>query len=483
MLKLRPRSLRNRFILVMLTASISFGIAVSGVSFQEIHEALRSRSQEAAASALDSQSRGLADLVLVEDDLGLREALHRLVQVNPRWLGVAVFDQQGSVRAFAGRWLPGSLRGAKVLDQLQGKRPTSQVQTVLSTSLLGSRLGNVRVLLDLAPDYLAARAAVLRLLVAMSVLTVAGVAVAALLGRWLTAPIEQMVRQVQRIEKGDLGAQLPVPATADEVAVLAVALNQMSVALQHARTERDRQEKAMVAIEKLSAVGAMAAGVAHEVSNPLGGALSLARRLQAGDLKVERRERYFGLLIDGLERALRVLKDLLAFARTDIQASSTFGLADLVASNVALAGASAKIQVRVVGGPDIEVHLPRDPVEQALSNLLLNALRAAAHSVEVRWQVHPGSVPTAPGRVVIDILDDGPGIPADQRERVFEPFFTTAPPGQGTGLGLSVTRSVLTAMGGRLELLDRSLVEGTGPTGTIARVILPLSSPEPDDGT
>ncbi|RME23659.1 MAG: sensor histidine kinase [Deltaproteobacteria bacterium] len=463
---LRPRSLRHRFTLVMLTASISFGIAVSGVTYQEVRSVLLQRTREAADATLRSQVRPLSDLVLVEDTLGLREAMHEVLEANPRWLAVEVIEVRGSGAFLATRWPEGDARNATIAAELDGHRLPPPHRSVHRAALIDPGVGEVRAIIDLSPDFRAARNAVSHLLIAMAALTVAGVVVATLLGRWLTAPLEAMAVQVRRIQRGELGLQGSVPDGDDEVAVLAHAINDMSQALATARQERERHQRAMAEVEKLSAVGTMAAGVAHEVSNPLSGALTLVRRLRNPDLPEARRNRYVDLIEDGLERALRVLRDLLAYARADVRGPTDSPMDDIVGRALELAGHRRGCTVTSAGGPPITVCLPRDPVDQVMSNLVLNAVRAAESRVEVSWHLEGDTVR-------IDIVDDGPGIPPELRERVFEPFFTTAAPGEGTGLGLSVTRSLLTALGGTVQLLPRP----DGRRGTLAVVHLPLTHP------
>jgi signal transduction histidine kinase len=108
------------------------------------------------------------------------------------------------------------------------------------------------------------------------------------------------------------------------------------------------------------------------------------------------------------------------------------------------------------------VFWPRRLVDQVLANLLINARQAARSVVEVGWCVHDG-------HVTVEVEDDGPGVPEDVLARVFDPFFTTRPVGEGTGLGLSVSRSIAQALGGSVEIGPRA----GGRTGARARLKLP----------
>lgn len=268
--------------------------------------------------------------------------------------------------------------------------------------------------------------------------------------------------RVRAIGSGRTDVRLDVPTVDDELAVLARTLNTTFDRLNNARSTLAQQNREMVELEKLAAVGTLAAGVAHEVANPIAGVTGCVRRLARDDLSPERRQRYATLAIEGLSRAGEVLKGLLAYAHPGRGGSESLDAAHMVRSLCDLVGAGSETRVVLESEESIVVEWPRAQVEMVLTNLMLNATQVAVSGVEVsivrdgRW-------------VVVDVVDDGPGIPDEIRDRVFEPFFSTRQPGQGTGLGLAVSLSITRALGGWIELLPRP----DGASGTIARMRLP----------
>ena len=440
------RSLRYRFNTIMLAASASFAIAVIALTYSQALTALESRTMEATSALMSAQERPLADLVLVEDQLSLRDYTTDLQQLNPRWLQVQVIDAHGRVLAAAP-------------DEL-GVAGDPEDHVNVQRDLLTPRIGSVHVVLDLAPDRRAANSMAVHVCVAMALLTTMGVTLALLMGHWITRPLEQMAAHVDRLREGGVGEVIEVPGPDDELAHLARAINQMSAGLGEAQAALLQQERQLMRVESLAAIGEFAAGAAHEVANPLAGVAGCVRRLAKADLPDERRERYARVALEGLDRSTRVLKDLLAYARAERRPPKWVKVASLIEDTVTLVSKSCAVRPEVQAPADeVLAHWPPGQIEQVLANLLLNAGRVARRELLVRWYVHADDV-------VIEVVDDGPGIPPEVRQRIFEPFFTTLETGQGTGLGLSVSSSIVSALGGALSLGSRP----GGATGTLAQV-------------
>ena len=326
-------------------------------------------------------------------------------------------------------------------------------------------------------------------------------------------PVEIMVDQAEGIARGEHGRRLAVTG-ADELKRLAESVNGMADRLIH-HQERLRRNVAslnetnkalslakreLAQSEKLAAVGRMAAGVAHEIGNPLGailGYVEVSTRRGTADPEWLASIRYEAERID------RVVRGLLDFSRPTHVVRHAFEVNDVIRSTVELLQTQGRLKtVRVE--IDVELPSPRvtgDPaqLEQILVNLLLNADDAIAEArVPGRLQVISSvttfstSVPREPVRrdgdpdgidyshlrrhrtepdsfgrfeagdsvVRIDVVDNGVGISEGQIDSVFEPFFTTKEPGRGTGLGLAVSARLAEALGGGVAA-DSRPDEGT----------------------
>jgi len=268
---------------------------------------------------------------------------------------------------------------------------------------------------------------------------------------------------------------VPVSGAA-EVARLALALNRMAEQLRDDRRaleERLREvERTQAELEsaqaqvlraaKLASVGRVAAGVAHEIGNPLAAILGLIELVRSGDLEPTEAEEFLGRIQGETERIHAIIGELLAFARQGDPRAE--GVGELSAVDLAAVVEDAVRLLaprRALGGARlvtaVEESLPRvrgnaERIGQILLNLLLNA--ADAQAGEGRITVEVAAVAGA-SEVALVVLDEGPGIDPSVAEHLFEPFVTTKPTGQGTGLGLAVCHTLVEKMGGTITGANR----------------------------
>ncbi len=230
-------------------------------------------------------------------------------------------------------------------------------------------------------------------------------------------------------------------------------------------TETRRLQDQLGQLRRLSAMGEMAASLAHQIRTPLASALLHAGNLIRTDLEQDARQRFGGKLRAVLGHLEKLVKDMLAFARKgdfQVEAVSMSGL-EAGMREVMEAGAGKKpIRYELdnqAGGAVVQGN--RDALLSALQNLVENAVQAV--QADGRISVHLAT--TQRGTVQLRVCDDGPGIAADVRERMFEPFFTTR--STGTGLGLSVVQAVVQSHGGTLS------VESSVGRGSVFTIELP----------
>jgi PAS domain S-box-containing protein len=237
--------------------------------------------------------------------------------------------------------------------------------------------------------------------------------------------------------------------------------------------ELEAVQSQLVHTEKIASLGRMAAGVAHEINNPLAGILIYAELLQR-DLAAEASYREnLEVIIHQTMRCQQIVNRLLDFSRQTLGQKKLFDLNDEIHRCVELISHQAFFHnIKVV--EDLDPLLPQivgDPgqLQQVFTNLLLNA----ADAMRGQGQITIVSRPTPEGDgVLLSFTDTGPGIPPEIRDKIFEPFFTTKPPGKGTGLGLSIVYGVMQRHGGTIA------AQSPPGGGTTFAIRLPLENRE-----
>jgi PAS domain S-box-containing protein len=239
-------------------------------------------------------------------------------------------------------------------------------------------------------------------------------------------------------------------------------------------TETKKLERQIRNSEKLASVGKLAAGVAHEINNPLGGILNCLYNFRKGALSPARQEEYVASIEDGLRRVQKIVRQLLDFSQQHEPEFSPANINDVVERVLVLtehAVAARKIRLDKQLQRDLPaLMVDRHMMEQVLMNLVLNAIQATGDggAITIRTQVRDDSCE-------VTVEDTGCGIPAHVLPHIFDPFFTTKGTGEGTGLGLSVSLGIVERHGGRI------FVESEVGKGSVFTVCLPLASEQSAD--
>ena len=239
--------------------------------------------------------------------------------------------------------------------------------------------------------------------------------------------------------------------TPDVQTIVALLADQVAIAIDDSRLleENLRLERELAERERLAALGRMAATVAHEIKNPLSAIKSIAQVMREDESLHHQYERDLGLIVGETDRLSQSVTQLLSFARRESPAVQPLSVDELVRSVTDLFRANAKEHgIALDCEVRIEVELAGrsvSAVRDALSNLLLNALQATPHGGRVALLATQSN-----GELVISVQDSGAGVPADLRERIWEPFFTTRQ--RGTGLGLAIVRKRVQEVGGSATL-------------------------------
>jgi signal transduction histidine kinase len=338
-------------------------------------------------------------------------------------------------------------------------------------------------LLDTTTDDLV-RAVILVVLIVVVVTIMVG----ALASRLVSRPITKLLRGIDDVAKGDL-SHVILSERDDEIGAIATRFNEMTGSLRESRAETQRQNEAKLALEqrvgqseKLATLGQLAAEIAHEVGTPLNVIAGRARSIQKKKEDPEAVEKNAGIIAEQTARITRIIQRLLDFTRRKVGTHETtvVNLNELTLTTMELLSGqfgSARVKTRL----DRAEGLPRCPgdpdrLQQVLINLMLNAVQAmpdgGSLAVETRTvaRTRPGLEGAEQRFVTFTITDSGVGIPADIKDKIFDPFYTTKEGSGGTGLGLAVCSGIVKEHDGWIDIED---AEGGG---TVFRVFLPASA-------
>ncbi|MBI5622264.1 MAG: cache domain-containing protein [Elusimicrobia bacterium] len=279
-------------------------------------------------------------------------------------------------------------------------------------------------------------------------------------------PVFQLMTASSRLGKGDLSTRVDIPP-GDELGELGRTFNLMADSIM----QRDEQIKAhaqevLKGTERLATIGRLAAGVAHEINNPLGGILVYTHLLLEDTPAADPRRSNIEKVVRETERVRRIVRGLLEFARETESRVEENDLNDLVLKTLDLVHRQLLLE-KVSLVKDLAPALPPIPLDgdrirQVLLNLILNAVesmegKGGSLTIATRHRLEAGTVEAS-------IADTGCGISAENKKRLFEPFFTTKPVGKGTGLGLAISYGIVKKHGGAITVES---AEGKGTTFTI----------------
>lgn len=293
--------------------------------------------------------------------------------------------------------------------------------------------------------------------------------------RQVFQPIHELHQGARRVAQGDFDYRVPIHSD-DEVGELADAFNQMTARFQEIALDLDGQVKArsqqLVRSERLASVGFLAAGVAHEVNNPLTAirwtAESLEQRItellsETSNEDASIVQRYVRMIQSESERCQEITRKLLDFSRGQDSQKTLTDVAAIVREVVTLIGHMKKYRAAKLLFDHPEacvIEINGHEIKQVMLNLLANALDATSGTGLVDVSLHENV-----DDVEIRVTDNGCGMTAETIENLFQPFFTTKGPGEGTGLGLSISHRIVMDHLGRLEV--HSAGPGCGSTFTV----------------
>ncbi len=448
---------------VVVGVAITVGMAIVVQERDRIRENL-----EEKALVIARGVAGVAyEAVLRNDYWGLYKSLISMTAPTessenpPGILGGMVLDTDGRVLAHMNpetnpvgmpllaanpeqrKWLREVLEtNAPHIHTAQGEKG-EYVESIVPVQSEGSVVGMVILHLsteEIQTRTLAAAGIIFGIAIALAVV---GSMLGAFISRRMIRPLNALASGMDTVGRGDFTPVIPLrPRDQDEIGQLVESFNRMTGEL----SEKKQLEQQLALSEKLAALGRIVAGVAHEVNNPLGGMLNCLDTLKKKPGDEELVQRYLPMLERGLNRIRAIFQGLLAELRTDqAEAWGDGGCVEDVKDLIVAEIGERPILLLWLNQIDDRTCINCGHLQQVAHNLLRNAVQAVGEYGTVSFRTQASG-----GMLMIEVEDDGVGIPEDVLVHLFDPFFTTR--ASGTGLGLWITYRLIERMGGEIEV-------------------------------
>lgn len=450
----------NVSIVVSLGILISF--AIRGVVINSMRMEL-TRQGESIASNLSDR---IADSILLDDLYKIHEAVRDIIEKEKDVEYIFVTDKNG-------RLLAHTFENGHPPDIMQWNPLTAD--KLLSIQLLNTEKGfirdiGVRVFSAMNPElHIGIKEEritqtlnrIRNLVITLTIIvTLIGSALSCTLSRLITKPLYTLMEFTHDLSKGEFGKRIGIKAK-DEVGELSQTFNNLSLELELYRKKMEESYKQMLRTEKLTAIGRLSAGFAHEIRNPLTSIKVLLQTFKDNPILTKEDMKVALSAVDQMDD---LLTKFLRFVRTD-----EFNLADVYINSLIkqvinltrfqVKNQSIKVVMELSKLPPLKADSAM--IQQALLNLVLNAIEAMPDGgiLTISSKVENGNA-------VVNVADTGSGISADIRDKIFDPFFTTK--GDGTGLGLSIAYNIMTLHNGDISF------ESNGE-GTIFNMKIPVN--------
>ena len=408
--------------------------------------------------------------------IGEAQNLIDRLRENSRVYGVLLFDENGALRSASQADAATNFRQPPELARvLETGEPVEFVRSIESRKFLSiilpldlaeNRRGAVEIVKPLALiENDIARARVGRVSTTLLLLAAIFLVVYVVLRRNFSRPVAALLGGARALGQGDLDYRVPIGdgAARDELGQLAAEFNRMAdnLARQRRRAEREAEnrlnlEKELRHSERLAAVGRLAAGIAHELGAPLNVIDARAEQLiEKPDAAREKQIKNLTIIRAQAARIAHIVRQLLNLARPYNLRFEPVDLRDLIESALGEFEAANDLRVEFDAPSDLTISGDEDFLRQVFTNVFRNAAQAISGAGILKIEIVE-TVRAAKNFYAVKISDTGRGIAPEDLEKIFDPFYTTKDIGEGTGLGLAVSRRIVEEHGGTIEAANNA---------------------------
>ena len=459
-------SLRYKFILITTLAIVVFMSIIGYVAVE--------REKNILYNEVEKQGRLLGETLaipiindLIYERLGLVEEgglldnyiLEIFNRRDADLLYIAILDKEGRVishnniteygKVYADPVTINTIKTDQTIIQHVSAGEHNALDFGVPLSIGKKRWGSLKFSISLEKVENEILATVKTIIILTTVLLIAGFVIILLLTRRFIGPITQLANTMEKARGDYLDIRVEVKGH-DELAVLGERFNSMIERIRLANEELKKTHEKLVQSEKLASIGILAAGVAHEINNPLGGIFNCLQMLKQSGDNSQLREKYLGLVTEGFDRIETTVSKLLWMSRKGKHAPVDMNIRNAVESIYSFLDykmKKAKIAFKNDVAADLHFTFDIHDCQQLLLNLFINAIHAMENggTLEVKGYRRDSAIS-------LEVIDNGCGIEQENIGKIFDPFFTTKPTGEGTGLGLWLTYEIIRNYSGEIAV-------------------------------
>jgi len=472
---------------VFLSFSISYLAAVGALTYLTIRSQrslLLEQMAERAKAGINLMELSVANRLYRLDVFQL-ETIVREAKALPDVEYAYIFDVQGRI---VGDFHEDRRQLYSIFNDELGRKIIQSRETLVSIDnkkdildvskpviLNREKLGGIRLGFDLKPIFNEMRRLTLRAVAISTGIFLVGLMVIFVTTVRFIKPIEKLTLAAKRIEEGDLQYRVGIVRD-DEIGTLASGFDQMAERLLQRERELKQSQDTLRRADRLSSLGLLTAGLAHEIRNPLVAIRTFTQLLPERYSDPEFREGFQALALKEVDRICGLINDLLSFARPSKPNVASENVNDVIDNIARILESQAKekgVEISREFGADLpKVWIDREQMKQVFMNLILNAIQAMKGAGKVTLMsraISKNGIGPAGEFVQIEVKDNGIGIPEESLQHIFDPFFTSKD--EGSGLGLAVSHQIVQEHGGFVT------VESTVGKGTSFFVHVPVAKP------
>lgn len=460
MSRIKNLALYKKIILLVIGFIFLLGISNIFIIKEYVYNMMLREVTKRGLSIGRNLSENCVEYILTDNIVELQKIISRTRKTEKDIIYIFIQDRKGTPVVHTFKNFPEGLDKMNYLIsdktyRMQLLRTEKELVRDIALPILGGSIGTVRI--GISEKYIQERVSsiIIRIIVIMSVILVIGTMLTYIFTMKTLSPLREIASAIKRIGEGSINQKINIKS-GDEIGLLAHTFNEMAEKLEKTKNQ-------LIQTAKLATVGQFAAGIAHEINNPLGAIINYIRTLLANpEIKGENRG-YLELTLKGLFRIENIVRQILSYS--SYSESSSTNINQLLKESIAfvqhkLLAKNINLNLKLDNSlPNIL--LDAGQINQVFINIINNAIDALSFGGKLTIETSLIHEPKGSTPVQIKFIDNGIGVKEENLDKIFDPFWTTKEVGEGTGLGLFICYNIIRLHKGTIDVKSKEGVETT----------------------